>query len=121
MTKNKPPADPQPERPRRNRMPRASDHKVDVGRRLRWVRDLIDPNRTRLARQYNEDHTVWEKWERGAAYPDPAVMARFCDDWGVTMDWLYRGEIRASMGEELKERLIAEHPEIVKRRPSAPS
>jgi transcriptional regulator with XRE-family HTH domain len=95
----------------RNRLPRASDIKPQVGERLRWVRELIDENRTRLARQYRVHHTVWEKWERGATYPDPAVMVRFCFDWGVTMDWIYRGLV-AGMDEKIRRSLIDEHPQI---------
>jgi hypothetical protein len=95
----------------RNRQPRAVDIKPQVGERLRWVRELIDENRTRLARSYRVHHTVWEKWERGATYPDPAVMVRFCFDFGITMDWIYRG-IPDGIDLKFRRPLLAEHPQI---------
>ena len=32
-------------------------------------------------------------WLRGDNYPDPYAMWLLCRHYGVTMDWIYRGEI----------------------------
>lgn len=91
---------------------RASDIKATVGRNLRWARELVDDNRSRLAAGFGQHHTIWQKWEEGRNYPDPARMVEFCDTYGFTMDWLYRSSLDG-VDEALKRRLIALHPELV--------
>src|SRR3712207_2113920 len=63
-------------------------YRQKVSRNLRRVRLLIDGNRARLAEKYGVDHTVWQKWEDGRNLPEPEVLERFCDEHGVTMDWI---------------------------------
>lgn len=89
----------------RGKKPRPADLLEDLAARLLAARQEIDRNRTRFARRYGVAHTLWAKWERGENYPDPYVMARMCADYGLTMDFLYRGVLMHMPNEELKLRL----------------
>jgi transcriptional regulator with XRE-family HTH domain len=71
--------------------PRTENIKFEVGERLRWARELLDENRTRFSARYDVDHTLWSRWEKGLHYPDPAKMVALCDEFGLTMDYFYRG------------------------------
>jgi len=32
-------------------------------------------------------------WMRGEHYPDPLFLTRFCNAYGITTDWIYRGVV----------------------------
>lgn len=88
-----------------------------VGRRLKMVRLLIDENRTRMAERYKIAgkpvfHTTWRMWEEGKFLPNARVMAEFCDDWQITMDWLFRGKFE-TLPETLKVIMYRAYPELL--------
>lgn len=101
------------------KQPRASDILSAVGERLRAARWELDPNRTRFAAQFGVKHTTWEKWEKGGAYPDPYVMSKLCQDYGLTMDYLYRGILAGMPNEDVKLALAAKLPAHLKAGPGA--
>lgn len=89
----------------------------DVGRRLRWSREIVAESQADVCRLLGlEDTTTWNKWEKGTRYPDVAVMARYCDLFGLTMDYLYRGRLKG-IREDVQLRLAAHHPELVDQDP----
>ena len=95
--------------------PRARDIMADVGKRLRWAREVVADSQAALCRDLGGlDATAWNRWEKGNRYPDPIAMVRFCDAFGITMDYLYRGELRG-VREDVAFRLAAYHPELVER------
>lgn len=92
-------------------------YRVEVGKRLRMVRKLIDDNRTRMAGRFKIEgkpvfHTTWRMWEQGTFLPNVRVMADFCDRYHVTMDWIYRG-VFESLPEGLKLIMYKAHPELL--------
>lgn len=91
---------------------RLSVHRKAVAERLTMVRTIIQPNRVIISELFGVHHTVWQKWEDGRNYPDPEVMARFCDQWGVTMDWLFRGRMEG-MREALRALMYEKNPELL--------
>ncbi len=66
--------------------------KVLVGHRLRAAREI-------LARQSQQDlatnmgigRSALNNYENGYRFPDPIFLGQFCDQYGCTADWLYRG------------------------------
>lgn len=94
-----------------SKKPRSRDIQAEVGRNLMLARLELDKNRTRFASRYKVHHTLWAKWEKGENYPDPAVMVRLCEDYGLTMDYLYRGRLEHMPNEALKLRL-ARNPDF---------
>ncbi len=93
--------------------PRARDIRAELGKRLRWAREVVAESQARLCRDLGGvDATAWNRWERGTRYPDPVVLVRFCDVFGLTMDYLYRGDLRG-VREDVAFRLAAYHPELV--------
>lgn len=95
--------------------PRARDIMADLGARLRWAREVVAESQAQLCRDLGGvDATAWNRWERGTRYPDPVVLVRLCDVFGLTMDYLYRGDLRG-VREDVAIRLAACHPELVER------
>lgn len=91
----------------------------EVGDRLKKVRELIDPNRTRIAEEFGTSHTTWSHWERGNAFPDEVVMIEFCNKYDVSMDFIYRG-VRRGLNEYLLTLLLKAHPELLEQQGPAP-
>lgn len=88
-----------------------------VGRRLRWVTEIIEaaePTLTQvaLAARYNVDQSTWNKWVQGTRLASPSTMVAFCRDFGATMDWIYAGQIGGHLQRELELHLVAKHPEL---------
>ena len=90
----------------------APGSKAMVGRNLRWVREIVSPSMSDCARMLGVEVGTWSLWELGKRYPDPAAMVRFCTSTGVTMDFLYRSDLRG-VAEDAQIRLAAYHPELV--------
>lgn len=98
---------------------RTSDILKDLGKRLRWAREIIADNQVHMCGLMGGIETsTWNRWERGHRYPDPVAMVRLCDHFGLTMDYLYRGDLRG-VREDVAFRLAAYHPEFVERIPPA--
>jgi len=49
--------------------------------------------------------STWNKYEAGTRLPPPYAMAAFCEMFGCSMDWLYRGRPGGIMDPELERRL----------------
>lgn len=82
-----------------------------VGRNLRWVREIVADNITGCARMMGVDPGTWHMWETGKRYPDIEVMTRFCQEIGITLDYLYRSDLRG-VREDVQCRLAAAHREL---------
>ena len=69
----------------------ASNHKEFVGTQLAIARTSLGFSQAALARKYDMKPNKLNQWERGLYYPEPWFMKQFCDDFGFTMDWFFRG------------------------------
>jgi transcriptional regulator with XRE-family HTH domain len=97
-------------------LPRADDLKPAVSRRLRAARAVVYDTAAGCARALGVPKNTWGNYEKGAAYPDPAHLVRFCDATGFTTDFIYRGRFRG-ITEDVQIRLAADHPELVDEAP----
>ncbi len=69
----------------------ATVHKEQVCTRLKMAREAVGIGQAKLARSYGVAPNKWNQWEKGLHYPAPHIIARFCDDYGFSADWFYRG------------------------------
>lgn len=66
-------------------------HKAEVGRRLRAAIDALELSQSGVARSLDTTPSKLGNWLRGDNYPSAWFVSRFCDRYGVTADWVYRG------------------------------
>lgn len=68
-------------------------HRAEVGRRLRVAIEALGLTQVAVCRELGESTTKLGNWLRGDHYPDEWFVARFCDRYGITADWIYRGVV----------------------------
>lgn len=66
-----------------------SQHKQDIGARLRIVREALGYGLREFARKHGLDPTKLSHWEKGKHYPDPAFIRLLWEEHNVTADWVY--------------------------------
>lgn len=100
-------------------MPRqaSSAFKRQVGNNLRlFIEAAAGGNQAEFARRFGVSPSKLGNWIRGDNLPDPYFLSRVCEDYGVTMDWFYRG-VRAGVAAALAENLRA----VAQEKPAAPA
>ena len=70
----------------------------DIGRRISAARDALDLSQVEVCRNIGVGETTWNNWEHGKRKPDPIAMVRFANAYGVTLDWIYRGDLAGLPG-----------------------
>ena len=68
---------------------------VEVGLRLAAARQAMDLKQVQVCAAIAVQPNTYSQWESGKRLADPLAVARFCDLYGITMDWIYRGQIGA--------------------------
>lgn len=68
-------------------------HKVAVGRRLRIAIEALGLTQVKVGKELKVSPPKLGNWLRGDNYPDEWFVARFCDRYGITADWIYRGTV----------------------------
>lgn len=84
-------------------MPR-TPHKVQVGNNLRLAIEAVEPSQAAFCRRTGISTNKLHNYLRGENYPEPQWLARVCDEYGLTMDWFYRG-VRAGLASSVAESL----------------
>jgi transcriptional regulator with XRE-family HTH domain len=64
---------------------------VEVGKRLRWLRQAHALTQETIARQLNVGRTRWVNWEVGTGRIPVDAAAQLVQIYGVTLDWIYLG------------------------------
>lgn len=78
-----------------------ADHKRFVGQNLALARTALGATQADWTRDYNlGSPSKISQWEKGTNYPNPWILRRLCEDYGLTMDWFYRG-VRAGVSADL--------------------
>ena len=67
-------------------------HREFVGANLRMAREVKGASRRDWTLQFGVAANMQSQWESGANYPDLFFLIRLCEDYGLTMDWFYRGD-----------------------------
>lgn len=75
-----------------------------VGNRLQMTRLALGKSQADLARVLLISPQRWNNYERGARPIDIEFAIRLCERFGLTLDWLYRGQM-GGLPFELAQRL----------------
>lgn len=87
-----------------------------VGTRIGWVREILMPNRSELARLMGIDASTLAKIEDGTRAPSIFNVIEIANRLRVSTDFLLRGLLTARTDEELALELAARHPDLVLQR-----
>jgi transcriptional regulator with XRE-family HTH domain len=68
-------------------------YRAQVGRRLRAAIDALGISQADVAKTLNTAPSKLGNWLRGDNYPSAWFVKQFCDRYGITTDWIYRGVV----------------------------
>lgn len=85
---------------------------AQIGERIRWARELIEPNRAALAREMSVDRSTLAKIEEGSRPPSVFNVLDLAHRLRVTTDYILTGSLKGVDG-ELAAMLASRHPELV--------
>jgi transcriptional regulator with XRE-family HTH domain len=66
-------------------------HRTEVGRRLRAAIEALGLTLTAVGKTLDTSPSKMGNWLRGDSYPSEWFIKQFCDRYGITTDWIYRG------------------------------
>ena len=84
---------------------------IKIGDRIKWARELVEPNRSEFARLLGVDRSTLQKIEDGDRPPSVFNVIDLAHRLRVTPDYVLRGSLRGVDG-ELAGMLVARHPEL---------
>ncbi len=74
-------------------------HRAQVARRLRAAIEALGVTQAEVARAFEVSPSKLGNWVRANNYPSEWFVKRFCDRYGITTDWIYRGIVSGMAGE----------------------
>ena len=84
----------------------------DIGQRILWARELVEPNRSAFARLMGVDRTTLQKIEEGTRAPSVFNVLEISHRLRVSADYILDGSL-AGVDRELAAMLIERHPELL--------
>lgn len=105
--------------PRQKRPVAYTELQRQIGQRILWARELVEPNRAAFARSLGVDRSTVQKIEDGERPPSIFNVMDFAHTLRVTPDYILWGAMRGIDG-ELAARLAAVHPELGQSPPGDP-
>jgi DNA-binding XRE family transcriptional regulator len=84
---------------------------IAIGQRIRWARELVEPNRAEFARTMGVDRTTLQKIEDGDRAPSVFAVIEISHRLRVSTDYILLGTLRGVDG-ELAARLLEAHPDL---------
>src|SRR5580765_960232 len=91
---------------------------VEIGKRLRLVREALKMSQTALCRLAGITPQAWNNAETGDNLLTVPNAAKLCRMTGITMDYIYRGQVRSEVPrillEEIQKRQL-EHSRVTSR------
>jgi transcriptional regulator with XRE-family HTH domain len=91
---------------------------AEVGRRLAALRVSLDLNQSDVARRLKTSANKISQWEAGKFLPSLPAAISLCAEFGITLDWLYRGD-RSGLPARIIAALDKGEPKNPNGRPSA--
>lgn len=64
-----------------------------IGARIRLTRKALNITPTFVCSELGMRRSTWSMNEAGNSLPNPLDMIRFCDRFGASLDWIYRGKM----------------------------
>jgi len=65
----------------------------EIGQRLRLTRKALGLTPTAICSELGIRRSTWSMDEAGKALPNTFDMIRFCERYGASLDWIFRGRI----------------------------
>jgi transcriptional regulator with XRE-family HTH domain len=84
----------------------------EIGARIQWVRELIEPNRSAFARTMGIDRAILRDMESGRRPPSIYAVVILSHQLKVSTDYILKGSLLGVDG-ALAAKLIALHPELL--------
>lgn len=85
----------------------------EIGKRIRWARELVEPNRAEFARGLGVDRSTVRDMESGRRPPSIFAVIEISHQLRVSPDYILLGSMRGVDG-ELAALLAIRHPELVR-------
>jgi len=82
------------------------------GERVKWARELVEPNRSAFARRMEIDVSTIRKFEEGQRGMSVTLLDRIIHSLRLTYDYVRNGNLNG-IDLELAVRLVARHPELM--------
>ena len=60
-----------------------------IGHRLRIAETALQKNPTAVIKDCNLGKSTYSQWRNGKRVPQLDLAIRYCDRYGLTLDWLY--------------------------------
>lgn len=89
-----------------------SDIQKAVGARIRWARELVEPNRAEFARLMRVDRSTLAKIEDGSRPPSVFNVMDISHRLRVSADYILHGSL-VGVDAELAAELVRRHPELL--------
>jgi DNA-binding XRE family transcriptional regulator len=77
-----------------------------IGARLRSFRDILGITQHTFAKWAGLTQQALAQYESGKRKPTVDIAAAFCDTYGLTLDYIYRGDVRGLSQERLRSLVI---------------
>jgi len=71
----------------------AGTSREDIGSRIRVTRKALGYSPTEVCSELGIRRSTWSMNEAGKSLPNPYDMIRFCERYGPSLDWIYRGKL----------------------------
>jgi len=88
------------------------------GARIRWAREILEPNRLEFARKLGVDVTTIRNIETGKTNPGLQLAQRICHSLRISLAYVVDGQL-SGVDPEMAALLAADHPELAPPRPTA--
>jgi len=88
------------------------------GERIRWAREILEPNRLDFARKLGVDVTTIRNIENGKANPGLQLAQRICHSLRISLSYVVDG-LLTGVDPEMAALLVAYHPELSPPRPTS--
>lgn len=88
----------------------ATQHKRDVGWRLRVSIEAVGQRPSKIAKQFGVSPSQLGNWMRGDDYPQFYFIEQFCREYPISADWIIRGVVGSlggAVGDALEQALRA--------------
>lgn len=98
------------------------EFKNEAGHRLAKAERATGLTARAICDAINCQENTWSQWKSGKSPPELLAMIRFCDKYGMTLDWIYRGVpwgLTAAIAQRI-ERMTAEQDAKGPKRPEKP-
>jgi transcriptional regulator with XRE-family HTH domain len=89
---------------------------AEIGKRILWARELVEPNGAAMAKAMGIDRSTLQKIENGTRAPSIFNVLDFAARLRLSTDYILRGSMQGVDG-ELAAMLVARHPELAPKGP----